>query len=157
MERVQASLSLLLTPQEHRIFGDQGLWQNPKGDEWYIPEVVLFAPIKRGEVIKSANQARSERGFFKCRVGNLVGFPGAQLAISFQQLDKKTGQTFEDPIVLGVCNNSERGYSEIEGRNLTEELFNAFNAFGEEDEDYNLHLRERPTAREIERSKGPEM
>lgn len=142
-------LQLLMTPQEHLLTG--GTLENDPEEErgWYIPVGVQKGTIS----IKQATDARKRLGVIKTGLGRSLKLSNNVLAIGCQDLDPITGETVADPIVLGIYNaNEERKYREVEGRDLTRELYKIFRESGME-----LHLRGESVREREGRPPGPEM
>lgn len=122
------------TAQEHLCMGstpdfpkdrpfflfDGKLTKIPMDRQPYIPQGVIYRQLP----LKRAIEVRKEEGFFISRgMGSRLGLGDKAVAIKFEELDPKTGETLQNPTILGVYDDETKQVTQVEGRDLNKEFY----------------------------------
>lgn len=140
-------LADILTAQEHNWIASSPVFTPTKEEEWYIPEGVL----RRKITLEEANVERQAKVFVETMLdplGIITRGTSEAMAISLEDIGAETGQTKNDPKILGIVDDESIEPRPVidsttgKVRNLTEELIECYREKGLEHE---LHLRAQPT------------
>lgn len=131
----------ILTPQEHNWIASSSGFKPTKEEEWFIPDGVL-----RGKItLEDAVFERQAKGFVESMLdplGIITRGTSEAMAISLEDIDTETGQTKDDPKILGIVDDDSIKPEPVIDRNLTQEFIKFYREKGLEQE---LHLRPKST------------
>lgn len=127
------------TPHEHWILGSSNFHQSSQDTGvWHTPVAVLDKKF----TVEEAQEARRELGFFlNPHAAPMLGLKG-RIAISFEDLDPKTGETLRDPRVLGVWDQEKERVVPVPERDLTAEFRVRLKELEAANPEIKFHLRE---------------
>lgn len=133
MEKVGLSDLDLLTAQERWFVGNTPEYFPQKENEWYIPQGVLKGVL----TIREAIEKRTTMHYESFMLAMVLGFKDKSLSIGFAEIDGETGQTVNDPKIIGLWDKDKEKVVEVPGRDLTKEAYDKFKELKTD-----LHLRE---------------
>lgn len=130
-----------LTAQELWFTGGTPDITPKKEEDWHIPQGVLRGVL----TIKEAIEERKTMHYESFMLSAILGIQDKSLSMGFAELDAETGQTVNDPEIIGLWDKEEKKVVDVPGRDLTQMTQEAYGIFkGRTD----LHLREFTTAKE---------
>lgn len=116
-------LNQLLTFVEDAINGGTQFTDHPEfaSASWHKPLALILGTAKLKDVVK----ARADLGIFEMSdlMSFALGFPGQRLGFGLNQINPKTGETVEDPVIGTVrVEGEKKTIEEIEDRDLLLEI-----------------------------------
>lgn len=140
----------LLTPQEGNFIG--GTYSEGESRQPYMPIGVARGLLTPEE----AQKIREDVGFYSgYSLQGKLRLPG-EVVMSLEKLDPNTGETKQDPKVLGYWAENTGEIVEVKERNLTAEVYRILREQEEDSPILKHFLREKPNNVEGQDSGGTE-